>query len=395
MKKQLKQDMNFLEYPLWFQNSRMAKLRDEGYVWRDRKGFVFRTGYNPPTRTDYIFLCYLLLKCQESDWKEEIELTRYEVLQACGLNKGLKNYNRLEDSLTRWNMVGLEFRGIFYDGVEYQIMQFGIVDDWDIEKQTNRLRVRFNPKWLLCIKQSRFFQFIEFEDIKNLNSPLALRLYEILIKAFRGRNTWAINTLKLAAKIPMAQKYSSHILPKIRIALDQINKHTSIKIFMTVHRPERGRAIITFHKDKKQVNQINDEKFSSVLIPEELISLISEEHCSDKVKKLIAYWLDEKNIDYVKCNIVYTNQHSNKKDGYCGYLARALEQDWGNGMVKRTKNTADNIKTDVPIKYKNQRFTIDGQTGSIFFPNNTCMPAGVVTKLLKTGEITRDGLAGR
>ncbi|MCD4831749.1 MAG: replication initiation protein [Anaerohalosphaeraceae bacterium] len=393
MEKQLKQDINFLEYPLWFQNSKMAKLRDDGYVWRDRKGFVFRTGYNPPTRTDYIFLCYLLLKCQESNWKEEIELTRYEVLKACDLNKGLKNYNRLENSLTRWNMVGLEFRGIFYDGVEYQIIQFGIIDDWDIEKQTKRLRVRFNPKWLLCIKQSRFFQFIEFEDIKNLNSPLALRLYELLIKAFRGRDTWEINALKLAVKIPMAQKYPSDILPKIRIALDQINKNTSIKIFMTVRQPERGRAIIAFHKDKKQINQVNDEKFSPVLIPEELISLISEEHCSDKARKLIAYWLDEKDIDYVKRNIIYTNQHSNKKDGYCGYLARALEQDWGVDMVKRTKNAADNVKTDIPIKYKNQHLTIDGQTGCIFFPN-ACMPAGIVTKLLKTGEITRDGLTG-
>ncbi len=108
----------------------------------------------------------------------------------------------------------------------------------------------------------------------------------------------------------------------------------------------------------------------------------------------IITWLDEKDIDYVKRNIIYTNQHSNKKDGYCGYLARALEQDWGVDMVKRTKNAADNVKTDIPIKYKNQHLTIDGQTGCIFFPN-ACMPAGVVTKLLKTGEITRDGLAGR
>ena len=105
---------------------------------------------------------------------------------------------------------------------------------------------------------------------------------------------------------------------------------------MTVRQPERGRAIIAFHKDKKQVNQVNDEKFPPVLIPEELISLVSE-HCSDKARKLIAYWLDEKDIDYVKRNIIYTNQHSNKKDGYGGYLARALEQDYGNSdMVKRT-----------------------------------------------------------
>jgi len=398
MENKLKQDINFLEYPLWFQNSRMAELRDEGYVWRDRKGFTFRTGYNPPTRTDYIFLCCLLLKCQQADWKEEIELTRYEVLETCGLNKGVKNYNRLKNSLNRWNMVGLEFQGIFYDGVEYQIMQFGIIDDWDIEKHTKRLRVRFNPKWLLCIKQSQFFQLIKFEDIKNLNSSLALRLYEILIKAFRSRDTWQIDALKLAAKIPMAQKYSSHILPKIRIALAQIKNHTSLKISMTMRQPERGKAIIIFHKENKNINV---KRLSPVLIPEVLISLVPEEQYSDKVKKLIAYWLDEKDIKYVKHNIVYTNQHSNKKDGYCGYLARALEQDWGDAVnhTKKTKLKPEkaNNQTRKPamlVKYKNQTLRIDSVAGCIFMPDNTCMPAGEVRRKLNNGEIVRINQAG-
>ena len=396
MENELKQDINFLEHPLWFQNSRMAKLRDEGYVWKDKKGFIFRTGYNPPTRTDYIFLCCLLLKCQQMGWKEEIELTRYEVLETCDLDKGHKSYNRLKDSLNRWNMVGLEFQGVFFDGVEYQIMNFGIIDDWDIEKHTKRLRVRFNPKWLLCIKQSQFFQLIKFEDIKNLNSPLALRLYEILIKAFRSRDTWEIDTLKLAAKIPMAQKYPSDIIPKIKIALNKISKHTSLKISMTVRRPEKGRAVIIFHKENKQINAKN---LSPVLIPEELISLVPEEQCSDKVKKLIAYWLDEKEIDYVKRNIVYTNQHSNKKDGYCGYLARALEQDWGDA-VKHTKKTklekANNQtkKPDMLVKYKKQTLRIDSVSGCIFMPDNTCMPGGEVRQKLNNGEIVRINQAG-
>ena len=277
-------------------------------------------------------------------------------------------------------------------------MQFGIIDDWDIEKHTKRLRVRFNPKWLLCIKQSQFFQLIKFEDIKNLNSSLALRLYEILIKAFRSRDTWEIDALKLVAKIPMAQKHPSHILPKIRIALAQVKNHTSLKISMTMRRPERGKAIIGFHKENKN---IDTKKPAPVLIPEELISLVAEEQCSDKVKKLIAYWLDEKDIKYVKRNIVYTNQHSNKKDGYCGYLARALEHDWGDA-VKHTKKTklkpekANNQtrKSVIQVKYKNQTLQIDSIAGCIFMPDNTCMPAGEVRRKLNNGEIVRINQAG-
>ena len=122
--------------------------------------------------------------------------------------------------------------------------------EWDLEKGTGHLNIRFAPKWLEWIKNSDYFRYIDFRQMKSLGSPLATRLYEILIKSFQGRNEWSIDALKLAAKIPMKEEYVADILPKIVKAVDIINAKTDLDITITVKRPQRGQAVITFRKHK-------------------------------------------------------------------------------------------------------------------------------------------------
>jgi len=52
----VKQNINFLEYPLWFQDEVSAANAEQGIVWKDREGFVYRAGYKSPVKTDAIFL---------------------------------------------------------------------------------------------------------------------------------------------------------------------------------------------------------------------------------------------------------------------------------------------------------------------------------------------------
>ncbi|NVM20972.1 MAG: replication initiation protein [Desulfobacterales bacterium] len=386
MSEGLKQDMNFLEYPLWFQNSRLATHQDDGYVWRGRDGFVYRTGYKPPTKTDYMFLCYLLLMSQQAAWQSELETTRYEVVKACGMVPGKKCYDRLEDCLTRWKMVGLEFRGIFYDGNEYDIMQFGVIDDWDIHKKSKKLRVKFNKKWLLCIKESTFFKFLDLKEIKQLHSALSIRLYEILIKTFQGRDVWKIDAGKLAGKIPLAKKYASHIVLKILAALKQINKHTSLDVSLTVRHPERGRAVLIFKKNKPALNTKKQNETSDDVQEKanEVLTLIPNQHRSDNTTELVSYWVEKRGFDYVRRNIEYTNERSCKQNGYRGYLANAFEQDWA-GEHPRQTNSTHNIQEGMAVEYKGDQYRVDAM-GCIFLPDGACMPPGLVRQKLDAGE---------
>ncbi|MBF0102276.1 MAG: replication initiator protein A, partial [Desulfobacterales bacterium] len=178
----IKQDINFLDKPLWFQDSRNDGL---GFVWRDIDGYEYRTGYKLPDKVDIIILLCLLLKTQTKEYQTKIEVSHYEILNQCDLPIKGDYYRRLEDSLKRWKNVSIEFSGTFYDGKKYFTLGFGIINDYKIDEKNKRITVNFNENWLLKIKESTFFKYINFHYYKALKRPISRRLYELLCKTFK------------------------------------------------------------------------------------------------------------------------------------------------------------------------------------------------------------------
>lgn len=62
----IKQDINFLDKPLWFQDVRHDGL---GFVWTDKEGYEYRSGYKLPDKVDMLVLFYVMLKAQVSDYR--------------------------------------------------------------------------------------------------------------------------------------------------------------------------------------------------------------------------------------------------------------------------------------------------------------------------------------
>jgi len=339
--KQIKQDINMLEYPLWMQDEKLpSKIPDDkGFIWQDREGYVYRCGYKVPTKLDIIYLMYLLYRSQQEGWQEEIELSRYEILKACGYASCRPaDYERLEDSLERWKMVGVKFHGTFYDGKKYIALSFGVIDTWKIDEQTKKLRIRFNREWLTRIKNSSYFKYLNFDQIRSLRSPLAMRLYEILVKSFQSRDEWTIDAKKLAQKIPMKEKAAAHIIPKIKAAINRINTNSAFKVSLIIERPKRGQAIFTFRRLKENINDDNfilekipmQENIKSML--SKLLSLIPERHRSKKtIKDMIMRALRQNDEEYVRRNILYANEKVRKPSSYRAFLDQALRHDWALG----------------------------------------------------------------
>ena len=324
-----------LEYPLWMPDEKLpSKIPDDkGFIWQDREGYVYRCGYKVPTKLDIIYLMYLLYRSQQEGWKEEIELSRYEILKACGyVSCRPADYERLEDSLDRWKMVGVKFKGTFYDGKKYIAISFGVIETWKIDEETRKLKIRFNREWLTRIKNSSYFKYLSFEQIRALRSPLAMRLYEILIKSFQNRAEWTIEAKKLAEKIPMKEKAVAHIVPKIKAAVNRINNNSNFKVSLFIKRPRRGEAIFIF----KKVNTleevcISEEKPRQCEV-DKFLTLIPEEHRTKKsIKILIEKYFKKYGEEYLKRNILYTNEKIKNQRSYRAFLAKALEEDWAQG----------------------------------------------------------------
>jgi hypothetical protein len=336
MSELIKQDINFMEYPIWLQDGSPSNKQEGGYIWKDRDGYIFRAGYKFPVKTDYIFLLYFLLESQRNGWSDEIVTSKYKVLKNCSMPNTQQSYNRLEDSLKRWKMVGIEFQGTFYDRKTYSIMNFGIIDDWRIDTENRSLYIKINRFWLYKIKESDFFKYINFTKLKMLKSPLTVRLYEILIKNFQGRKTWAIDAMKLAQKIPMNEKHASHIIPKVQAAVNRINSQTDLKIKVMVQRPARNQATFFFEIEKKPSEkpplQI-PEKTQELPLPsspelDQLLALLPEQNPA--LIEMISKALEKHGFEYVAGNIEYTNQKS--KTSYQAYLDKTIKENWGKGL---------------------------------------------------------------
>ncbi len=330
MEELIKQDINFMEYPLWIQDDEIANKSEDGYMWRDMEGYIYRAGYKPPVKTDFVFLLYLLMASQQNGWKDEIVTTKYKIFKGCGIKCGKDWYKRLEESLNRWEFVRIQFEGTFYDGKEYQNFHFGIIDAWSLEKKTRELKIRFSKEWLQKIKESNYFKYINFNQIKALRSPLVIRLYEILIKSFQNRNKWEIDAMKLAQKIPMNEKYPADVIPKIKAAVNRINEYTTLKVKLIAKRPRRGIAKFIFVKlSEEEVKKLSptaglpeDTNFKSLIV------LLPKEHRDKKtILEAIAGSYKKHGFDYVARNIRYTNR--NCKGNYRAYLNKALKEDWG------------------------------------------------------------------
>ena len=321
----VKQDLNFLEYPLWFQDVR-EKNDSATKTWKDSEGYTYSTNHRLPTKVDAIILYYLLLRSQQEGWKERVVLSRREILTGCGMEWGKRTRLRLKDALDCLESIRVNFsNGTFYDGYHYTTLNFHIVDTWGVDENTGRICVMFSPEWFLRLKASCYFRFLDFGDLVAIGSPLAMRLYELLAKAFHMGDTWEIDAFDLAKRIPMKETRVASIVFSIKKAADRINACTGLGVDLQIQRPCRGQAIFVFRKERDLVEDMPDasrQKYESLmgLIP-------ANEGRKKAVQRLVIRHLQMNGSDYVKRNILYAN--GNAKKNYRLFLQRSLEKDWG------------------------------------------------------------------
>jgi len=335
MDDKIKQDINFLEYPLWMQQ--IQKVTGQIVKWEDQDGYIFEAAGGVPSKVDILFLYYFMLEAQNNSWNDTLIFSRYQVLNGCGMNVGKTERDRLKVSLEIWKRITIAFSGTFYSGKEYHAMEFGIIDDWAI-REDKRLEVRLNRRWIEKIKQSEFFKYISFNQMKQLRSPLALRLYEILVKNFYRRDTWEIDVLKLALKIPMTEKYIAHIAPKITAATKRISEKTELNIEVKVLKQGRGQGKFVFTR-KANNNPQQQELFppekpghpQPIEIPQEIMEQIPETWRADSLAMATEISQKSGAGELMEC-ISFVNKAitggTSLKRGYGAYLRSVYQNGW-------------------------------------------------------------------
>lgn len=268
----IKQDVNFLEYPLHvvdYQGSQqILEIKTERGSFRLVSGADDRL----PSSEDRVILYHFMKKLMASNYSDHVvETTRYQVCKDIWDAQGKRYYDMIVKSLKRYTKLSAEFNNVFYENKHYNTKIFHIIDSTVIED--GQLTVTFNKIFVDHMQKSHFYRMVNYEEIKKLRSNTAIRLYEYMIKQ---PLPFTIGIVKLGEKLTFSKKdlYPSTVLRRVKPAVEEINRKTSLKIAMaydqdtrvcrfTAMRPE---SLLAFEKAKDEPFElVNDTPDLSML----------------------------------------------------------------------------------------------------------------------------------
>jgi len=175
MNKLIKQDINFMEYPLYVLSKKTEKEDIE--ICIDNKKYRLNVGYKTPNSTDMLFLYYFIKLSQEKNYKRKLVLKKSKVVKDVAPNDASYYYKRLKETLEIWRNTGLTFQGTFYNGENYETLVFGVLDHGEL-KDDGTVLVTFNETFLKILEETNFYRYIDFNELKRLKKPISRRLYE-------------------------------------------------------------------------------------------------------------------------------------------------------------------------------------------------------------------------
>ena len=330
MKNLVKQDINFLEYPLYGLNERAGKQDIE--VILGKKKYELNVGYKTPNSTDMLYLYYFMKRSQENNFERKIVLQRANIIKEVAPSDTTYYYKRLRDTLKVWRNIGLSFQGTFYDGEKYQTLVFGVLDYGEV-KDDGTVHIAFNEIFLKILKETNFYRYIDFNELKKLRRPVSRRLYEILKKS---KLPLKIEIKKLAQKLTLDRKYPSDIIIKLKPAVNEINKNTDFDILFSYKKNEIGKTICIFEKMATNNSFVIEKNPVISNIPPEILNVLPQEYQINSIYHQIKPYFDD--LDFLISNIKYANKNCTKS--YSVYLKLALKEDYAkvNREVKEKKN---------------------------------------------------------
>jgi hypothetical protein len=354
MKNMIKQDLNFLDHPMWFQ---VSKASQDKMVWEDGEGYTYRAAYRAPDQLDMLFLLYILMRSQQQNYAARLEFSRYEILKGCGCPINPQYLRRLEDSLKRWLNVSIEFTGSFFDGVQYTSTGFHILENYQIREVDRKLEISLSPSFLRQTKQSSFFKYLNFSYYKVLRRPVSRRLFELLTKTFKTQPQWKIPLVDLGRKLTLYTRkkktkrgeeeviYPSDVLTAVKSAVTEINKlATNAQVLREIGIDPKEVYAVTYEllePDKKVVvftraplthlyDELIDDPQATAEAEageprlEELVAYLKR--ASKPLREVVERYYKSHGYDYVKWNIFYANRNGSKN--YASYLKLCLQHNW-------------------------------------------------------------------
>jgi len=261
-------------------------------------------------------LLYLLWYAEKNGWQRTIEIESLNRLsmEVFGVRLGKTEKRLIERSLTIWKFHGYYFPNSFtWHGTKITA-QFGVIEDWEIERQGRgrpaRVRITLNEKFLEICKHTDWYRRPSWLEIRKLRKEIAKRLYMLALEYKPGERSkewkiyidadlkhWYRNALNSLAN-------PEHLYPKLIIekrlkpAVEEITAKTNLR--MELQQTEEGNHCIAVREKscKIEVCLKREIPFDALpkLLKEAVIRLIErKKHVKDPYA--LARSLSEKELE--------------------------------------------------------------------------------------------------
>jgi hypothetical protein len=295
--------------------------RATGKLEREKKGllkglYTFRkkiptgevyicNGIEFPNSEAVDLLLYLLIQLEKTDWKRKLsfkslrELIKgvYEVN-----NVGKTWAEQIKRGLIIWKNHSFYFPGSFvWEGKKIETY-FGVIDDFEIEKQGRgkpaKVKIAFNEKFIEICKNTNWYRRPPWAEIKKLRKEVAKRLYMLALeyKPSEKSKEWRIyidnklgdwyrNALNSLANPKYLKPY--YVLERLKKAIEEINEKTNLR--MGLQKTEEGNYCITVEEVAPAGSEVLEIPFDKLSDDDKAILVAYVEAVAEE-KKIQNIW---------------------------------------------------------------------------------------------------------
>ena len=240
-----KDEMNLAEFPFALLSKRMSvgkktiefndTIKGRGGKLTKREWIVTGSDrFGLPRAGDEELYIALMKMTKDSNFQSRtIDFTKYKLMRIMGWSDQGKNYLRIEEGLKRLKGVSIYAKNAFWDNEAkaYATVSFGIIDNFALYDEHPGRSQKSPPSssfsWneiLFNSFQAGFIKNIDVDFYFSLKNSISKRLYRFLDKNRYRKPKFEIELLKLAALLPVQDRYSSQIKRRLSTAHSELLK---------------------------------------------------------------------------------------------------------------------------------------------------------------------------
>ena len=253
--------------------------------------------YGLPVAIDEeVYIGLMALSKENNFERRQVNFTRYGLIKRMGwpVSDG-RSYKRIKEALDRLGGVWITAENAFYDSEEKKFVSVGfhIIENYALYEEKpgrgkNQLSLPFSYfRWNEVIWQSLqrgYLKSLDTQFYYTLKTPLSKRLYRFLDKNRFAKQRYDISLAKISNKLPLKDKYPSHIKRTLTPAHQELIERGFLK--SVAYRPmvdqSEEKVLYTFSKvDKPSGRPLPKDltkEADAKLLVEDILALTGDPH---------------------------------------------------------------------------------------------------------------------